>query len=74
MRYVYTDKHHLHDPRTEIEASGLNEPREKPARLDEIANALATDQTFERVELTPHGLGPIKNVHDPAIVDFVSEA
>jgi acetoin utilization deacetylase AcuC-like enzyme len=74
MKYVYTDKHHLHDPRTEIEASGLNEPREKPARLDEIAHALATDPTFERVELTPHGLGPIKNVHDPAMVDFLSEA
>jgi len=74
MKYVYTDKHHLHDPRTEIEASGLNEPRERPARLDEIANALASDKTFEKVELTTHGLGPIKDVHDPAMVDFLSDA
>ena len=74
MKYVYTDKHHLHDPRTEIEASGLNEPRERPARLDEIAKALANDEAFERVEFVEHGLSPIKNVHDPAMVDFLSAA
>jgi acetoin utilization deacetylase AcuC-like enzyme len=74
MKYVYSEKHLLHDPEVEIEASGLNSPRERPGRLIEIKQALDSDSRFEFVEPTPHGLDPIKQVHDPAMVDFLASA
>lgn len=74
MKYVYTDKHLLHDPEVEVEASGLNSPRERPARLLEIKQALDADPRFELVEPTQHGLDPIKRVHDPGMVGFLESA
>ncbi|MFM7898127.1 MAG: hypothetical protein ACKO97_04060, partial [Actinomycetota bacterium] len=74
MQVVYTPKHLLHDPATEIEASTTHSPFEHTGRAETIKSALAADPRFTFHAPTDHGVEPIKAVHDEGLIDFLSVA
>ncbi len=74
LTVVATDRHRLHAPRAEIEASGLQPPFEHPGRADAILATLAADARFAVVEPDDRGVDPIRAVHDPGLVDFLARA
>ena len=74
MQVVYTPKHLLHDPATEIESSTTHSPFEHTGRAETIKSALAADPRFSFREPTDHGLAPITAVHDPGLDAFLSVA
>ena len=71
MRVVYTPRHLLHDPSTEIEASTTHSPFEHTGRAETIKDSLAADQRFAFAAPTDHGLAPITAVHDEGLVEFL---
>jgi acetoin utilization deacetylase AcuC-like enzyme len=74
LRWVYTSRHLMHNPDTEVQF-GIPLPiYEVPQRAESIRAALENDDGFEPAEPTEHGIEPIEAVHDPAMVRFLSEA
>ena len=74
MRFVYTPRHLLHNPDTEVQF-GIPIPMyEVPQRAESIRRALEADGGFELVEPTEHGVGPIEAVHEPAMVRYLETA
>ena len=69
-----SDRHRLHDPEHEIEASRLQPPFEHPGRAEAIRAALAADERFVIVEPPRRGTEPIEAVHDPGLVRFLASA
>jgi len=74
MQVVYTPKHLLHDPATEIESSITHSPFEHTGRAETIRSTLAADPRFSFCEPTEHGAEPIKAIHDEGLIDFLSVA
>ncbi|MDQ3470492.1 MAG: histone deacetylase family protein [Actinomycetota bacterium] len=71
---VASDRHRLHDPQAEIEASRLQVPFEHPGRAAAIRAALAGDDRFELREPAEWGTAPIEAVHDAGLVRFLAGA
>ena len=69
-----SDRHRLHDPEHEIEASALQAPFEHPGRAEAIRAALAADDLFTIAEPPPTGTAAIEAVHDPGLVRFLASA
>jgi acetoin utilization deacetylase AcuC-like enzyme len=69
-----SDRHRLHDPEHEIEASRLQPPFEHPGRAEAIRAALAADERFVIEDPPARGTEPIKAVHDPGLVRFLASA
>jgi acetoin utilization deacetylase AcuC-like enzyme len=74
LRFVYTDRHLLHDPDTEVQAGEPMPIYEVPQRAERIRRSLEADGGFELVPPTEHGLGPIELVHEPAMVAYLEHA
>lgn len=74
MRFVYTPKHHLHNPDTEVQL-GIRIPMyEAPDRIESLRHALERDGGFKLELPTEHGAEPITAVHDEGLVRFLEEA
>jgi acetoin utilization deacetylase AcuC-like enzyme len=69
-----SERHRLHDPEHEIEASALQAPFEHPGRADAIRAALAGDERFAISEPARQGTDVIEAVHDPGLVRFLASA
>ena len=67
-------RHRGHDPRAEIESSGLQAPFEHPGRAEVIRGALVADGAFDVAEPPPTGTDAIAAVHDPGLVRFLALA
>ena len=74
MKVFASDRHRLHDPEHEIEASRLQPPFEHPGRAEAIRAALAADDRFEIAEPAVRDTTPIEAVHDPGLVRFLASA
>ena len=74
MRFVYSDRHLLHDPDTEVQAGQPMPMYEVPQRAERIRRSLQADGGFELVPPTEHGREPIEAVHDPAMVAYLERA
>ena len=74
MHVVYSPKHLLHDPATEIESSTTHSPFEHTGRAETIKATLAGDPRFSFRSPTEHGAEPITRVHDEGLVRFLSVA
>jgi acetoin utilization deacetylase AcuC-like enzyme len=74
LRFVYTDRHLLHDPDTEVQAGEPMPIYEVPQRAERIRRSLEADGGFELVAPTEHGLDPIEAVHEPAMVAYLEHA
>jgi acetoin utilization deacetylase AcuC-like enzyme len=70
-----SDRHRLHDPEQEIEASAFQPPFEHPGRAEAIRATLAADARFVLAEPTPAAdTAAIEAVHDPGLVRFLATA
>jgi acetoin utilization deacetylase AcuC-like enzyme len=74
IRVFASDRHRLHDPEHEIEASGLQPPFEHPGRAEAIRAALAADGGFAIAEPPSAGVAPIAAVHDAGLLRFLESA
>lgn len=74
MQVVYSPRHLLHDPSTEIEASTSHSPYEHTGRAETIKATLSADEQFRFREPSDHGVAPITAVHDEGLVNFLSVA
>ena len=74
MIVVASDRHLLHAPLAELEASGLQPPFEHPGRAEAIRQELAGDDSFDVVEPDTWGVAPIEAIHDPGLVAFLARA
>ncbi len=74
MRVVDNPLHVLHDPRTEIEQSGMHPPWEHVGRAEAIRSTLAADPRFTVVASSAWGLDLVRAVHEPGLVRFLAEA
>lgn len=68
-----SDLHRLHHV-DELTPQGLVPSAERPERVDVIENALSEAGFEESVEASEFGLDPVKRVHSPAYVDFLTDA
>ncbi len=74
MQVVYSPGHLAHDIDTET-YMGVGVPANEVAERAEIIRAtLEADGGFVVVAPTDHGEGPITDVHDPGLVQFLEEA
>jgi acetoin utilization deacetylase AcuC-like enzyme len=74
LHAVYTPRHRLHDPDTEVQF-GIPLPMyEVPQRIERIRGALEADGGFKLVDPLEHGVEPIDAVHEPAMVRFLESA
>jgi acetoin utilization deacetylase AcuC-like enzyme len=70
-----SDRHRLHDPEREIEASAFQAPFEHPGRAEAIRAGLVADDRFAVAEPTPAAdTAAIEAVHDPGLVRFLATA
>lgn len=74
MHVVYSPRHLLHDPATEIDASITHSPFEHTGRAETIRATLAADPRFSMREPGEHGVDPITAVHNEGLVAFLSRA
>ena len=74
MRFVYSPKHLLHNPDTEIQEGVPLPTFEVPQRAERIRQALEADEGFELAPPTEHGPAPIEAVHEPAMVRYLENA
>ena len=75
MKVVSTPKHLLHDNSIEVEWGVPNGHWEAPVRAEVIDAALRrSPEAFSFIDPSDHGRGPIDAVHDPGLVDFLSNA
>jgi acetoin utilization deacetylase AcuC-like enzyme len=75
IRVFASDRHRLHDPEREIEASAFQPPFEHPGRAEAIRRALAADERFAIDEPSPlAGTAVIEAVHDRGLVRFLATA
>ena len=73
MRWVASAAHRQHDPTAEIWAGTPQHSVEIPARAEEIARCLATDEVFQAAQPADHGLDPVLAVHEAGLVRWLSE-
>ena len=74
MRAVYSSRHLLHNPDTEVQV-GIPLPMyEVPARAESIRRALVSDGGFALQAPAEYGVGPIEAVHESAMVRYLEEA
>lgn len=71
MRVVYSDKHQLHAPRTDVQAGVAAQNVEQPERAERILQALQGRAGFEVQPPTEHGLKPIEAVHSAELIAFL---
>ena len=70
-----SDRHRLHDPEQEIEASAFQPPFEHPHRAEAIHAALVADDRFAVTEpAASSDTAAIEAVHDPGLVRFLATA
>ncbi len=74
MRVVFSPEHRRHAPAHELADGRAIDIFETPDRAETILSALESDGGFETAEPMEHGAGPIKAVHDPAMVEFLEGA
>jgi acetoin utilization deacetylase AcuC-like enzyme len=74
MRVIYSTRHQLHNPSTEVQL-GIPRPMyERPARAEAIRRTLEADGGFTFQEPGEHGTSPITAVHDEGLVRYLEEA
>lgn len=73
MLVVCSDRHHLHDPRHDIQGGVPAEMVERPERAERIVAALSGD-SFTLQPATDHGVQPIEAIHAPGLIAFIREA
>jgi len=74
MKVVYTADHLRHDPKVGIEQSQVMPAFEHIGRGEAIREALQADERFQLIGPNPFGLAPIRAVHDPGLIRFLSTA
>lgn len=73
MRVVYTPRHELHDPRTDVQGGVAMRHVEQPTRAECILAALAKDDSFCIEGPTEHGLAPVEAVHASGLIAFLAQ-
>lgn len=71
METIYTDKHHLRDPKTELFGGELVSPFECPARAEHILARIKSEQLGPVSAPDDFGLGSIQAIHDAEYVAFL---
>lgn len=74
MQTVYTERHRLRAPTTELHGGLLVTPFECPERADHILGRVKETGLGAVVEPTEHGLGPVERVHDARYLAFLEAA
>jgi acetoin utilization deacetylase AcuC-like enzyme len=70
---VTSDAHRSHDPEFDIYAGSLVGRFEVPQRVDRIRQALEGGP-FELVAPSEHGTDPVRRIHNPDLVDYLTTA
>ncbi|QUS38652.1 histone deacetylase family protein [Tardiphaga alba] len=73
MKVISSPVQTRHDPQQIMLRGRMIKPVEQPERLRILAQSLAEDG-HEAIEPGAHALDPVRRVHDPLYVDFLSEA
>ena len=74
MKTVYSDRHRLQDGQSELIDGKLVKCFECPERADLVLARVRDRGIGDVLEPTSHGLDPVRRVHTPAFVDFLSTA
>jgi acetoin utilization deacetylase AcuC-like enzyme len=71
MITVYSEKHKLRDPKTELSGGEFITPMETPARAETILAAVRAAGLGEIIGPTAHSLDPVLKLHDPEYIRFL---
>lgn len=74
MLTVYTDDHRQRNVRTELYGGQLVPPHECPERVGFVLERLHAVGLGAVIAPTRHGLTPVRRVHEPSFVEFLSTA
>jgi acetoin utilization deacetylase AcuC-like enzyme len=71
---VYSEKHKLRDPKTELSGGVFISPMEIPARAETILASVRAAGLGEVIEPGSHSLDPVMKLHDPEYIHFLESA
>ena len=74
MKTVYSNKHQLHSPKTELYGGRLVKPFEQPSRVDVILESVRAAHLGPVVQPSSYGLEPVLRVHDAEFLRFLENA
>ena len=74
MKTIYSQRHLGHTGHIELSSGSLVPAFERPERAEMIRAEVESRGIGPLVEITEHGLDPVRRVHDPSFVRFLSEA
>ena len=74
MKTVYSNKHQLHSPKTELYGGRLVKPFEHPSRVDMILESICSAHLGPVVQPGSYGLEPVLRVHDAEFLRFLENA
>jgi len=74
MITVFSEKHQLRNPRTELYNGELVRPHESPERAEIILDRLRTERSGEVIGPADFGTAPLLRVHDSGYLEFLSQA
>jgi acetoin utilization deacetylase AcuC-like enzyme len=74
MITVYSEKHRLHDAKTELYSGTLVPPYERPSRAEIVLQRVQSEQLGEVITPKEFGRDPVLTLHDAEFVEFLRVA
>ena len=74
MITVYSEKHRLHDAKTELYGGTLVPPYERPSRAEIVLQRVQSEQLGEVITPKEFGRDPVLTLHDAGFVEFLRVA
>ena len=74
MITVYSEKHRLHDAKTELYGGTLVPPYERPSRAEIVLPRVQSEQLGEVITPKEFGRDPVLTLHDAGFVEFLRVA
>ena len=74
MITVYSEKHRLHDAKTELYSGTLVPPYERPSRAEIVLQRVQSEQLGEVITPKEFGRDPVLTLHDAGFVEFLRVA
>jgi acetoin utilization deacetylase AcuC-like enzyme len=74
MITVFSEKHRLRNPRTELYNGELVRPHESPERAEIVLDRIRAEHSGEVIGPAEFGSAPLLRVHDARYVEFLSQA
>ena len=74
MKTIFSEKHRLRNPKTELHGGELVEPFERPSRAEYVVKRIREVNLGPVLDPNDHGTEPLHKIHDKNYLDFMQLA